>query len=54
MPTENKLRVAIFEDNTHLRSSLSFLVNTSDQFKCTDAYPDTSDLLKIWATILLT
>lgn len=46
MTTDNKLRVSIFEDNAHLRDSLSFLVNTSDQFQCTNTYPDTSNVLK--------
>jgi len=43
---DKKLNVIIFEDNTHLRDSLSILVGTSGQFECAGAYPDTRDLLK--------
>jgi len=47
MATDNKLLVAIFEDNIHLRESLRFLVNTSDQFKCSGAYVDAANLLEV-------
>jgi DNA-binding NarL/FixJ family response regulator len=43
---ENKLNVVIFEDNTHLRDSLSILVGSSGQFECIGAYADTRNLLK--------
>ncbi len=45
MGKNNKIRVSIFEDNTHLRDSLSFLVNISDQFECLHAYPDTKNIV---------
>ena len=44
--TNDKLLVTIFEDNVHLRDSLAFLVNTSDQFQCMNTYPDTKDVLR--------
>lgn len=40
------IKVAIFEDNPLLRDSLFQLVNGSDGFICTGAYPDCSDLLQ--------
>ena len=46
MTTNEKLLVAIFEDNAHLRDSLTFLVNSSDMFKCSGAYADAANILK--------
>ena len=40
-----KIRVVIFEDNSHLRDSLFFLVNTSEEFECVNAFPDTRNIL---------
>jgi DNA-binding NarL/FixJ family response regulator len=40
-----KKTVIIFEDNSHLRDSLYFLVNTSENFECVAAYPDTRQAL---------
>jgi DNA-binding NarL/FixJ family response regulator len=45
MTTDKKLLVSIYEDNTHLRDSLTLLVNTSDQFKCVGAYADSKNVL---------
>lgn len=36
----------IFEDNKHLRDSLYFLVNTSAEFECVAAFPDTRQALQ--------
>ncbi len=41
----NDIRVAIFEDNKHLRESLYYLVNGTPGFICTGAYPDCNDVL---------
>ncbi|CAN5716427.1 response regulator transcription factor [soil metagenome] len=40
----NQVRVAIFEDNKHLRESLFYLINGTDGFCCTGAYADGNDL----------
>ena len=40
------IKVAIFEDNHLLRESLFQLINGSDGFICTGAFPDCSDLLR--------
>lgn len=40
----NQVRVAIFEDNKHLRESLYYLINGTDGFSCTGAYADGNDL----------
>ena len=45
MDEHTKKRVIIFEDNSHLRDSLYFLVNTSPDFECVAAYPDTRQAL---------
>ncbi len=37
-------RVAIFEDNDNLRSSLSFMLENTPGLSCTGAFPDCSDL----------
>ena len=37
------IRVAIFEDNKHLRESLYYLINGTPGFSCTGAYPDCND-----------
>ena len=47
----SKKRVVIFEDNSHLRDSLYFLVNTSVDFECVAAYPDTRQALAHVKTI---
>ncbi len=46
MQNNPKIRVILFEDNSHLRDSLYFLVNTSKEFECIAAYPDTRQALK--------
>jgi DNA-binding NarL/FixJ family response regulator len=43
----NTIKVAIFEDNNGLRNMLYQLVNGSEGFECSGAYPDCSNLLKI-------
>lgn len=40
----NQIRVAIFEDNKHLRESLYYLINGTEGFSCTGAYADGNDL----------
>lgn len=39
------IRVAIFEDNKHLRETFQFLLENADGFTCTGAYSDCSDML---------
>jgi DNA-binding NarL/FixJ family response regulator len=41
----SEIRVAIFEDNKHLRESLFYLVNGTTGFTCTGAFHDCTDLL---------
>lgn len=41
----NIIKVAIFEDNKHLRESLYYLVNGTEGFTCSAAYADSNDLL---------
>ncbi|MBC7901935.1 MAG: response regulator transcription factor [Gemmatimonadaceae bacterium] len=40
------IRVAIFEDNKHLRETFQFLLSNSEGFSCIGAYADCSDMLK--------
>ena len=40
----SQIKVAIFEDNKHLRESLYYLINGTEGFTCTGAYPDGNDL----------
>lgn len=40
----NQVRVAIFEDNKHLRESLFYLINGTEGFCCTGACADGNDL----------
>lgn len=45
------IRVAIFEDNKHLRETFRLLLDTSPGYSCTGAYPDCRDLVaKLKAT----
>jgi DNA-binding NarL/FixJ family response regulator len=39
------IRVAIFEDNKHLRETFELLLNSSDEFACAGAYPDCRELI---------
>lgn len=39
------IRVAIFEDNKHLRETFQFLLSNAAGFSCVGAYPDCSELL---------
>lgn len=39
------IRVAIFEDNKHLRETFELLLHTADGFTCTGAWPDCRDLI---------
>lgn len=39
------IRVAIFEDNKHLRETFQLLLNNADGFSCAGAYPDCSNLI---------
>ncbi|HPE97268.1 MAG TPA: response regulator transcription factor [Chitinophagales bacterium] len=41
----NTISVAIFEDNKHLRESLSILINGTPGYRCTGAYPDCQHLI---------
>jgi DNA-binding NarL/FixJ family response regulator len=38
------IRVAIYEDNNHLRETLELLLNTSEGFSCSGAYADCEEL----------
>lgn len=38
------INVAIFEDNKHLRETLQFLLNNTDGYHCSGAYPDCSNV----------
>lgn len=38
------IRVAIFEDNKHLRETFQFLLSTAEGFTCVGAYPDCSGM----------
>lgn len=38
-------RVAIFEDNKHLRETIQFLLNNTPGYQCTGAYPDCSNVI---------
>ncbi|MEP6846888.1 MAG: response regulator transcription factor [Panacibacter sp.] len=40
-----QIKVTIFEDNKHLRESLYYLINGTDGFICTGAFPDSNDLI---------
>lgn len=39
------IRVAIFEDNKHLRETFELLLNGADGFNCAGAYPDCENLV---------
>lgn len=39
------IRVAIFEDNKHLRETFQFLLETSSGYICVGSYPDCRDLI---------
>ncbi len=39
------IRVAIFEDNKHLRETFSLLLNNAEGIDCTGAYPDCRNLV---------
>ena len=39
------IRVAIFEDNKHLRETFEFLLNSADGFTCTGAWPDCRNMI---------
>jgi DNA-binding NarL/FixJ family response regulator len=39
------IRVAIFEDNRHLRETFEFLLKNSEGFTCSGAYPDCRNLV---------
>jgi DNA-binding NarL/FixJ family response regulator len=41
-----KARVVVFEDNPHLRDSMSFLVNMSERYDCVCTFADTRDIVK--------
>ncbi|HNP23758.1 MAG TPA: response regulator transcription factor [Panacibacter sp.] len=41
----NQIIVTIFEDSKHLRESLYYLINGTEGFTCTGAFPDSNDLL---------
>jgi len=40
------IRVAIFEDNKHLRETFQFLLSTAEGFSCTGAYPECSNIIE--------
>jgi DNA-binding NarL/FixJ family response regulator len=41
----NSIKVAVFEDNKHLRESLYYLINGTDGFSCIGAFADSNDIL---------
>ena len=41
----HQIKVTIFEDSKHLRESLYYLINGTEGFTCTGAFPDCNDLL---------
>jgi DNA-binding NarL/FixJ family response regulator len=41
----NSIKVAVFEDNKHLRESLYYLINGTDGFSCVGAFADSNDIL---------
>lgn len=41
-----KIKVAVFDDNTPRRDLLQLLLNSSDSFTCTGAYEDCRDVIK--------
>lgn len=41
----SEIKVAIFEDNKHLRESLYYLINGTEGFNCIGVYPDCNDIL---------
>jgi DNA-binding NarL/FixJ family response regulator len=40
----HQIKVALFEDNKHLREGLNYLINGTEGFVCTGAYADGNDL----------
>lgn len=42
---ERDIHICIFEDNKHLRESLQLLINNSDGFQCTGAFPNCKNVL---------
>ena len=40
------IKVAIFEDNKHLRETFQFLLSNAEGFTCVGAYPDCTDMLE--------
>lgn len=45
-PTEEKIRLMLFEDNPHLRESLTTLVNSPGSFICVGAFADTRRIIE--------
>lgn len=41
------IRVAIFEDNKHLRDTLYILINGADGYSCSGAYPNCNDMIAL-------
>ena len=41
----NSIHVSIFEDNKHLRESLYYLINGTEGFTCTGAFPNSNSLV---------
>jgi len=41
-----QIKVQIFEDNKHLRESLSVLINSADDLSCVGVYPNCNHILK--------
>lgn len=40
------IKVAVFEDNKHLRETFELLLSSTEGFTCSGAYPDCSDMLE--------
>lgn len=41
------IKVAIFEDNKHLRETLQLLVNGAEGYECSGAYPDCHNMINV-------
>jgi DNA-binding NarL/FixJ family response regulator len=44
--SREKIKVMLFEDNDHLRDSLSMLIDASDDFTCMGAFPNATQIIQ--------
>jgi DNA-binding NarL/FixJ family response regulator len=45
--SDRKIRVIVFEDNTHMRESLQLLLSSSEKFECVGAFADARNAVAI-------